>query len=113
VDGHIVRVDSSEAIIKGSLMDKAESAGIGSTDELVKLAVMQKMNDGTNGFQPSMQVGYKIDTTKIEKRLESLENTIKNKPEVSFDPYIINGLAKGIVHTQRKGNFTRKDLYKS
>lgn len=112
VDGHIVKVDSSEAIIKGSLMDKAEKAGISSTDELVNLAVMQKMNDQTNGFQPSMTVGYKIDTSGIERRLESIEKAIESKTETQFDPYILNGLAKGIVKTERKGNFTRKTLYK-
>lgn len=112
VDGHIVKVDSSEAIVKGSLMDKAEKVGISSTDELVNLAVMQKMNDQTNGFQPSMTVGYKIDTSGIERRLQSIEKAIESKTETQFDPYILNGLAKGIVKTERKGNFTRKTLYK-
>lgn len=112
VDGHIVKVDSSEGIVKGSLMDKAEKAGISSTDELVNLAVMQKMNDQTNGFQPSMTVGYKINTSGIERRLESIEKAIESKTETQFDPYILNGLAKGIVKTERKGNFTRKTLYK-
>ena len=112
VDGHIVKVDSSEGIVKGSLMDKAERVGISSTDELVNLAVMQKMNDHTKGFQPSMTVGYKIDTTKIEQRLQSIEKAIESKTETQFDPYILNGLAKGIVKTEKKGNFTRKTLYR-
>jgi myosin heavy subunit len=118
VDGHVVRVDSSEAIVKGSLMDKAERAGITSTSELVQLAVSQKlqpnmyaMNDDRLNYVP-VAVKQKVDMSGVEKRIERLEATIKNKTEFSIDPYVLNGMVKGIVETQKTGNFSRKNIFK-
>jgi hypothetical protein len=118
VDGHVVRVDSSEAIVKGSLMDKAERAGITSTSELVQLAVSQKlqpnmyaMNDDRLNYVP-IAVKQKVDMSGVEKRIERLEATIKNKTEFSIDPYVLNGMVKGIVETQKTGNFSRKNIFK-
>jgi hypothetical protein len=118
VDGHVVRVDSSEAIVKGSLMDKAERAGITSTSELVQLAVSQKlqpnmyaMNDDRLNYVP-VSVKQKVDMSGVEKRIERLEATIKNKTEFSIDPYVLNGMVKGIVETQKTGNFSRKNIFK-
>lgn len=114
VDGHIVRVDSSEAIVNGGLMNKAEKAGIRSTDQLVNSAIMYqafnpnsiKMNDDRIAFSAS-------NIEPITQRLESLENTIKNKTEFRIEPYILHGIHKGIVQVEKTKNLTRKTIIKS
>jgi len=118
VDGHIVRVDSSEAIINGGLMNKAEKAGIKSTEQLVNSAVMyqnynpqmMRMNDDRQGFNSSSAM---MSIEPITQRLESLEQTIKNKVEFRIDPYIVNGIVKGVMETEKSKNLTRKNIYKS
>jgi tape measure domain-containing protein len=118
VDGHIVRVDSSEAIINGGLMNKAEKAGIKSTEQLVNSAVMyqnynpqmMRMNDDRQGFNSSSSI---MSIEPITQRLESLEQTIKNKVEFRIDPYIVNGIVKGVMETEKSKNLTRKNIYKS
>lgn len=115
VDGHVVRVDSSEAIVNGGLMNKAEKAGIRSTEQLVNSAVMyqtfnpqmMRMNDDRLAFNSSASI------EPITQRLESLEQTIKNKSEFRIDPYIINGIVKGVMETEKSKNLTRKNIYKS
>jgi hypothetical protein len=118
VDGHVVRVDSSEAIVKGSLMDKAERAGITSTSELVQLAVSQKlqpnmyaMNDDRLNYVP-FAVKQNNDLSELKRELRDIKDTIKNKTEFSIDPYVLNGMVKGIVETQKTGNFSRKNIFK-
>jgi myosin heavy subunit len=118
VDGHVVRVDSSEAIVKGSLMDKAERAGITSTSELVQLAVSQKlqpnmyaMNDDRLNYVP-VAVKQNNDLSELKRELRDIKDTIKNKTEFSIDPYVLNGMVKGIVETQKTGNFSRKNIFK-
>jgi myosin heavy subunit len=118
VDGHVVRVDSSEAIVKGSLMDKAERAGITSTSELVQLAVSQKlqpnmyaMNDDRLNYVP-VSVKQNNDLSELKRELRDIKDTIKNKTEFSIDPYVLNGMVKGIVETQKTGNFSRKNIFK-
>lgn len=114
VDGHVVRVDSSEAIVNGGLMNKAEKAGIRSTEQLVNSAIMYqtfnpnsiKMNDDRQAFNASS-------IEPITQRLESLEQTIKNKTEFRIEPYILHGIHKGIVQIQKDGNLTRKTIIKS
>jgi hypothetical protein len=49
----------------------------------------------------------------ITQRLESLEQTIKNKVEFRIDPYIVNGIVKGVMETEKSKNLTRKNIYKS
>jgi tape measure domain-containing protein len=118
VDGHIVRVDSSEAIINGGLMNKAEKAGIKSTEQLVNSAVMyqnynpqmMRMNDDRQGFNSSSAM---MSIEPITQRLESLEQTIKNKTEFRIDPYIVHGIVKGVMETEKSKNLTRKNIYKS
>lgn len=118
VDGHIVRVDSSEAIINGGLMNKAEKAGIRSTEQLVNSAVMyqnynpqmMRMNDDRLAFNSSASM---MSIEPITQRLESLEQTIKNKSEFRIDPYIVNGIVKGVMETEKSKNLTRKNIYKS
>jgi tape measure domain-containing protein len=118
VDGHIVRVDSSEAIINGGLMNKAEKAGIKSTEQLVNSAVMyqnynpqmMRMNDDRLAFNSSASM---MSIEPITQRLESLEQTIKNKSEFRIDPYIVNGIVKGVMETEKSKNLTRKNIYRS
>jgi hypothetical protein len=118
VDGHIVRVDSSEAIINGGLMNKAEKAGIKSTEQLVNSAVMyqnynpqmMRMNDDRQGFN---SIGAMMSIEPITQRLESLEQTIKNKVEFSMHPYLVNGIVKGVETHEKSKNLTRKNIIKS
>lgn len=118
VDGHIVRVDSSEAIINGGLMNKAEKAGIKSTEQLVNSAVMyqnynpqmMRINDDRLAFNSGNAM---MSIEPITQRLESLEQTIKNKVEFRIDPYIVNGIVKGVMETEKSKNLTRKNIYKS
>ena len=115
-----MRVDSSEGIVRGDLMDKAEKAGITSIDEMVHRATLfgkinpqvYQMNDDRLAYVPIVKE-TKVDLSPLEKRLESLENTIKNKSEFRIDPYILNGVAKGITETERKGNDIRKRTFKA
>ncbi len=114
VDGHVVRVDSSEAIVNGGLMNKAEKAGIRSTEQLVNSAIMyQTFNPNSIKMNDDRQVFNASSIEPITQRLESLEQTIKNKTEFRIEPYILHGIHKGLVQIQKDGNLTRKTIIKS
>ena len=114
IDGHVVRVDSNEAIVNAGLMTKAEKAGISSTEELVNSAVKYqnfnpniiRMGDNRNAYNALLQI------EPITQRLESMENTIKNKTEFRIDPYVINGIVQGVMTTEKSKNLTRTNILK-
>ena len=120
VDGHVVRVDSSEGIVRGDLMDKAEKAGITSIDEMVHRATLfgkinpqvYQMNDDRLAYVPIVKE-TKVDLSPLISEIKDLKNEIRNKSEFRIDPYILNGVAKGITETERKGNDIRKRTFKA
>lgn len=121
VDGHIIRADSSEGIVRGDLMDKAERHGITSIDEMVNRAILfqkvpsdfYKMNDNRLAFVPVTQ-SNNIDILPLIKEVKELRKEIKNsQSQFSIDPYVINGIARGVTSTERKGNDIRKTLFKA
>lgn len=108
VDGHVVRVDSSEGIVRGDLMDKAERAGLKSMDDIVNSAVSY-----THKSVPMTVVSNTFKTDKLERKLDAVIDAVKSKTEFSIDPFVVNGIAKGVVANTRNRNFTKKDIYRA
>jgi myosin heavy subunit len=107
-DGHLVRVDGKEKIIKEDYVSKLANAGLRKTSDIVSSAIMYQ-NIATKGGQ----VGYSIDLGSVVNKLDELQKTIKNKPETTISPLIIEGMAKGVVESHKQGNVTRLNKYLS
>jgi hypothetical protein len=87
---------------------KLASAGLTKTSDIVSSAIMYQ-NIATKGTQ----VGYSIDLGSVVNELKDLKQTIKNKPETTISPLIIEGMAKGVVESHKQGNVTRLNKYLS
>ena len=103
-DGHLIWADESEMIFNGGQVDELEDSGMKTTDDVVKSAVMfhqLKAIDHSNTAQHST-----VDTSRLEGKIEQLTQVMKNKPEISFHPHIIQGMADGLKKTVKKGSVT-------
>jgi hypothetical protein len=107
-DGHLIWADGNEKIMKGDYVKKLASAGLTKTSDIVSSAIMYQ-NIATKGTQ----VGYSIDLGSVVNELRDLKQTIKNKPETTISPLIIEGMAKGVVESHKQGNVTRLNKYLS
>jgi hypothetical protein len=107
-DGHLIWADGNEKIMKGDYVKKLASAGLTKTSDIVSSAIMYQ-NIATKGTQ----VGYSIDLGSVVSKLDELQKTIKNKPETTISPLIIEGMAKGVVESHKQGNVTRLNKYLS
>ena len=107
-DGHLIWADSTEMILNGGQVDDLESAGMTTTDEVIKSAVMFHQMQGIN--QSNTVYNNTIDTSKLEGKIDNLTQVMKNKPEVSFHPHIIQGLADGIVKKVKRGSITNNHI---
>jgi hypothetical protein len=107
-DGHLIWADGNEKIMKGEYVKKLANAGLTKTSDIVSSAIMYQ-NIATKGGQ----VGYSIDLGSVVNKLDELQKTIKNKPETTISPLIIEGMAKGVVETHKQGNITRLNKYLS
>ena len=87
------------------VMTKQQNAMIGdiSNDELAKVASLHRSGEMLNG-SGAVQIESGWNTKEVVKRLESLENTLKNKPETNIQfERIIDG-AMQIVRETKQGN---------
>lgn len=107
-DGHLIWADGNEKIMKGDYVKKLANVGLTKTSDIVSSAIMYQ-NIATKGTQ----VGYSIDLGSVVNKLDELQKTIKNKPETTISPLIIEGMAKGVVETHKQGNITRLNKYLS
>jgi DNA repair exonuclease SbcCD ATPase subunit len=107
-DGHLIWADGNEKIMKGDYVKKLANAGLTKTSDIVSSAIMYQ-NIATKGTQ----VGYSIDLGSVVSKLDELQKTIKNKPETTISPLIIEGMAKGVVESHKQGNVTRLNKYLS
>jgi len=105
-DGHLIWADTDEMIFNGGQVDEAENAGMTTTDDIIKSAVMFHQLKGIN--QENTVYNNSLDTSKLEGKIDTLTTVIKNKKETTFHPHIIQGWANGVVREERKGSITNK-----
>ena len=101
-DGYIVRVDGSEKVLNPQL---SAMTGNMTTMEIAKLAEDFRRGDIMRKGEGAMQLNVgSWGTDMIVSKLESLEQTIKNKPENQVEvAEILNGVMH-IVETKKSGN---------
>jgi len=96
------------------VLTKQQNAMVGdiSNEELAKIASLHRSGEMLNG-SGAVQIGSGWNTTEVVKRLESLENTVRNKPEVNIEfERIIDG-ALQIVRETKTGNTKIFNRYRS
>jgi tape measure domain-containing protein len=101
-DGYLVRVDGSEKVLNPQL---SAMTGNMTTMEIAKLAEDFRRGDIMRKGEGAMQLNVgSWGTDMIVSKLESLEQTIKNKPENKVEvAEILNGVMH-IVETKKSGN---------
>ena len=96
------------------VLTKQQNAQIGdiSNDELAKIASRHRSGEMLNG-SGAVQIETGWNTNEVVKRLQSLENTVKNKPETNIEfERIIDG-ALQIVRETKQGNTKIYNRYRS
>jgi len=79
-DGHIVRVDGSEMVFNGDLTNKVMSVNpSATTDEIVDTYVKSKTSNKAPVF-----IQNSTADERLLKKVDELNNTIKNKPEFTM-----------------------------
>ena len=110
-DGHIVRVDSSEYIVNGGLVDQAEAAGITGTSDLVQKAIMYQQGAGGSSAQTAAQASSSFNTSMLEAKMDTLINLERNRTEFSLQPEVINGIVEGMWSSTKKNSVQERYLH--
>jgi hypothetical protein len=105
-DGHIIRIDDDEAILNSGNMDKAEAYGMNTTDDIVNDAVKFHQMQAINNSNLAHNNSKPNDNSELIGEIRDLKKVMKNKPEVSFHPHIIQGMADGLTKKVKKGSLT-------
>ena len=108
-DGHLIWADGDEMIFNPQQTNKLESVGLGKTDDVVNSALMYKMNVGLLGFNAKTP---NATSSQTDMYLKKLVDVMESKGEFYLDPIVINGIAKGVVSTEVKGNITKYSEYR-
>jgi hypothetical protein len=90
-DGYVIRVDGNEKIL-----NPYQSAMTGNATT----------NDIVNGYIANQKSTATFSDKGIVNRLESLERTIQNKPEVQIDVEQITSSIFNLVRQEKQGNVT-------
>lgn len=108
-DGHLIWADSDEMIINPEKVAKAESAGIYTTDQLVDSAVMYSQMSGSGILAKGGSVVYhNSDMSTVEKKLDTLIQLERERPNETLHPIIKNGLLVGLQHNVQRGSILEK-----
>jgi len=108
-DGHLIWADGDEMIFNPQQTNKLENAGLGTTDDVVNSALMYKMNLGLVNLGGGKQ---NVTQSQTDLYLKKLVDVMESKGEFYLDPIVINGIAKGVVSTEVKGNITKYSEYR-
>ena len=108
-DGHLIWADGDEMIVNPNQTNKLASVGLDKTDDVVNSAIMYKMNVGLLGFNAKNPQASQSQT---DMYLKKLVDVMESKGEFYLDPIVVNGIAKGVVSTEIKGNITKYSEYR-
>ena len=108
-DGHLIFADGNEMIVNPTQTNKLASVGLEKTDDVVNSAIMYKMNVGLLGFNAK---NPQATTSQTDMYLKKLVDVMESKGEFYLDPIVVNGIAKGVVSTEIKGNITKYSEYR-
>ena len=108
-DGHLIWADGDEMIFNPQQTNKLESVGLGKTDDVVNSALMYKLNLGMVNLGAGKQAQSQSQT---DIYLKKLVDVMESKGEFYLDPIVVNGIAKGVVSTEVKGNVTKYSEYR-
>lgn len=108
-DGHLIWADGDEMIVNPTQTNKLASVGLDKTDDVVNSAIMYKMNVGLLGFNAKNPQATQSQT---DMYLKKLVDVMESKGEFYLDPIVVNGIAKGVVSTEIKGNVTKYSEYR-
>ena len=108
-DGHLIWADGDEMIFNPQQTNKLESVGLGKTDDVVNSALMYKLNLGMVNLGAGKQSQAQSQT---DIYLKKLVDVMESKGEFYLDPIVVNGIAKGVVSTEIKGNVTKYSEYR-
>lgn len=108
-DGHLIWADGDEMIFNPQQTNKLESVGLGKTDDVVNSALMYKLNLGMVNLGAGKQSQAQSQT---DLYLKKLVDVMESKGEFYLDPIVVNGIAKGVVSTEIKGNVTKYSEYR-
>lgn len=108
-DGHLIWADGDEMIVNPTQTNKLASVGLEKTDDVVNSAIMYKMNVGLLGFNSK---NPQATTSQTDMYLKKLVDVMESKGEFYLDPIVVNGIAKGVVSTEIKGNVTKYSEYR-
>jgi hypothetical protein len=113
VDGHLVRVDSSEGILTGKKMDRLAASGLHTTDDIVNSAIM---NQQLVGVPMANHVDDRVvggNNSALESKLDTLIDISKNNKPSKLHPVIKQGMLNAFVEQEYKNgkvirNWTRR-----
>lgn len=108
-DGHLIFADGNEMIVNPTQTNKLASVGLEKTDDVVNSAIMYKMNVGLLGFNAK---NPQATPSQTDMYLKKLVDVMESKGEFYLDPIVVNGIAKGVVSTEIKGNVTKYSEYR-
>lgn len=109
-DGYLAKVDPREKILNPEL---SAQTGDATTDEIVNGYVsFQKMQSGLivplhQKQQPTIPVDV------VARKIDELKDIVKNKRELTIEPEIISGIAKGVIVTEKTGIIRNRTKYRA
>jgi hypothetical protein len=110
-DGHIIRADGNEMIFNGGQVDQLAAAGINTTDDAVKSAIMNQQLQGvTMAYNVNNGSGF-ASTEALERKVDELTKVMSGKPSQMISPVFIKGALAGAVEERTKGSLTERFHY--
>lgn len=119
-DGHLIWADANEMILNPTKTSKLEKSGIGTTDDVVNYALIGKnMNTASVGinmmhqnmrFEGAIQTNY-VDLAPMLNKMDKLEKAIKSMPTSRIDPYVVNGIARGVVQSEKENGLEKHNIF--
>jgi len=105
-DGHIVRVDGSEKVLNPKL---SKMTGNLTTNEIAKISEDRIQGKLIYKNESNLSNSDLMNNILINK-LDTLNNTIKNKPENKFEVSEVVGGVMHIIETTKKGNLKTRNI---
>ena len=108
-DGYVVRVDGREKVLNPTLSDMTGSM---TTNEIAHLSQDYLNGKMIHKGEGAVQIASGWQTSAVINKLDSLERTIKNKPETSYNFEQLSDKLFAVLKTQKKGNTLIHNKYR-
>ena len=108
-DGYVVRVDGREKVLNPTLSDMT---GAMTTNEIAHLSQDYLNGKMIHKGEGAVQIASGWQTSAVINKLDSLERTIQNKPETSYNFEQLSDKLFAVLKTQKKGNTLIHNKYR-